>query len=223
MDYLKEQNWPMPDNRHSKTNKIHLVWLKQITAALNTIQTRVQILEEENKTQAITITQLKNEIIDLKATATVSTTSIPGQATFSSIVANNNKKSEAEMVMLTKVAQKFKERLKIENNIIISGLTESQLEDQEDRDKEDLTKVERMLEVLGVEKSKFKRSVRMRKRIRPTEANEETDTETITRPGLMIVELKDSDTKHRILFNSRELAKQDELRNVYINQDRTPT
>ncbi|RNA15867.1 hypothetical protein BpHYR1_035434 [Brachionus plicatilis] len=217
-DYMLQANWPSCPPATAPVTKTVYIWLQQISTAMSSVQTRIRILEEENRTQAVQISNLNTELTELKSAAATNVAATSSTMTFTSMVQNNGKKSEAEMVSFTKMALELKERKKIENNLIISGLEESTSESDEDKIKDDQVKVEHILEKLGVNKNKCKRIARMRQR-RRTQENEEEQT-TVARPALLIVELKDSESKQTILARSRDLGKITEFRNVYINQDR---
>ncbi|RMZ97673.1 hypothetical protein BpHYR1_002801 [Brachionus plicatilis] len=212
------QHWPTCPPAATLMAKTQHTWLQQLSSAMTTMQTRIRILEDENKSQAIELVSLRTEVNELnkKTTETVTTTA---NVTFASMIQNNGKKSEADMVSFTKMAQEFKERERIENNVIISGLEESTNDNEEEKSEEDQRKVEAILETLGVNKTKCKRIARMKARRRVETVSEEQAT--ATRPALIIVELKDKESKQVVLTKSRDLGRTTQFKHIYINQDRT--
>jgi len=187
-------------------------WLQQLSTAMTNTQTRIRILEDENRTQAVEIANLKTELTELKSAPVANVSSSSSTLTFASMVQNGGKKSEAEMVSLTKMALEMKEREKIENNFIISGHPESTSENDDEKTQEDQAKVKSIFETLCINVNRCKRIARMRQR----KITQESEVEQPTRPAL-----KDSESKQMILAKSPELCKNTEFKNVFINQDRT--
>ncbi|RNA19072.1 neurogenic locus notch -like protein [Brachionus plicatilis] len=225
MDYLNEANWATCPPATAAITQSHNSWLRYLSAKFNTLETRICLLETENRNQSIQIATLQKENDSLKHTTAnntneSSTVMNPNQ-TFASMLQGNNQKSESEMVMLTKVSQEFKRREKIENNIIISGLPEHESDNQDEKNRHDVTEVGKILEALGVDKTKCKRVARIRVRAQTTNTN--NDSVNATRPAMMLVELKDNESKRLIITQSRVLARDNNYKNVYINQDRTIT
>lgn len=231
-------SWPsLGSGNHSDGTKRHHDWIKSLSISFKLLQAKFTVLEiqikdqeskiekHENKIeeQKIEINEQKLLIDELKSSSQPERNSSVSKATFSSILQGNKKKTEAEMVMFTQVSNEFKERDRIEKNIIIYGVTESTSENLVERIAEDQNKVEKILEKLGVDKIKSKRVARLKPLNRPQQNENQTSTNTIERPSLLMVEMVDIESKQLVLSKSRELFNNEEFKNVFVSQDRTVT
>ncbi|RNA06768.1 RNA-directed DNA polymerase from mobile element jockey-like [Brachionus plicatilis] len=175
-DYIPQANWPVCPPATASVTKTSYIWLQQISTAMSNIQTRVRLLEDENKSQAIELSNLRTELNELK-----------------NISPNSNIRK-----FVTK--QRQKKRSRYENNLIISGLVESTDVNEEEKVKEDQAKVEVKLETLGVNKTNCKRiAILKSKRLTQVKVDEQS---TNTRPALLIVELKDNGSKQTEEFRN---------------------
>lgn len=222
--------WPsLGSGNHSDGTKRHHDWIKSLSVSFKLLQAKFNILEIKNKDQESKIEEQNNkineqqqQINELKSLSQTERTSPAPRATFSSIL-QGNKKTEAEMVMFTQVSHEFKEREKIEKNIIIYGVAESTCENADERNADDQDKVEKILETLGVDKSKSKRVARLKSRNKQQQTENQTSAITPERPTMLIVEMTDIESKQMVLAKSRELFNNEEYKNVYVSQDRTAT
>ena len=197
--------WPsMGQGNHSDATKRHHEWLKSLANTIIALQKKV---EEQDQT----IANQKSEIDRIKGT-TSSSSSHP--FSYSSMVTNNSKKSDAEIFIMSKVHAELKEKSKIENNVIVSGLDEPSSSDNENIAEKDEEIVDDLLESLNVSKNKVKRFTRLRKKGGKTDQ---------TKPDLLLIEFTDNITQTKALSNAAKLRNITNYKKVFVNPDKTPT
>lgn len=160
------------------------------------------IIKAKKDSEAKLIARIEKLEKDLKSKASTAPLSYAD-------VVSPKKTTEFEAVMLTRVQKEQREREKIENNIIVSGLNEG-----DDVNAEQST-VEELLTALGVDKEKVARRTRLKKRSGGGEGS------SAARPSLLLVEFKDSATRSTAIKNARRLKDSERFKRVYVNIDKT--
>ncbi|RNA07485.1 hypothetical protein BpHYR1_013431 [Brachionus plicatilis] len=123
-----------------------------------------------------------------------STTNTRTAGTFANLVENSNRNNESDFVIFSKKAQEFKNRNKIENNIIISGVGECDSEVPDEKEKHDKEKVHQILNQIGITENKCKRIAR----IKPRTVQESVENSP-AKEAILLVELQDCE---KLLPNS---------------------
>ena len=131
---------------------------------------------------------------------------------YSEVLTGNKNINEAEVVMLTKVSRKAKQHENIQKNIVISGLPECTSSEVKERIESDRAAVNKLVEMLDVDKSKAKKI----RRLRATRKGEQTSA----RPGVVIVEFDSSEDQVMALSNTKHLKKSEDFKIVFVNKDR---
>jgi hypothetical protein len=227
LSFLLEANWPKLPPATAEVGKNHHNWLGKISKCIQDLLHRVDILENENRTQKETIATLNTLVNSLKqqeedgqTTPQTRGYSNGPKASFASILKSDAKKNEADMVMITQVTQEFKEREKIERNLIVHGIDENDGSEQENL-RHDKSKIEGLLDFIGIDKTVCKRITRIKNRKSPS-TNTPPNYQERPKPGIIIIELSDKTHKKDILLAAKSLQ-DSHLKNVYINPDKTPT
>ena len=168
-------NWPsFGHGNHSEVTKRHHEWIRSISITVKALQLRAEIVK------------LKNN----------SSSNINSPFSYSSIAADCSKKSEAEIFILSKVHAELKEKSKIENNIIISGLEEPDADSSENATEKEKEIVEDLLIKLDVNKNKVKRFTKLRRKNGKSEKN---------KPDLLLIEFSDNQSQIKALNGAANL------------------
>ena len=124
----------------------------------------------------------------------------------------NSKPSQETQIIMAKIGKENREKSKIENNIIISGIG------FESTEKDDTT-VENILKTLELSTEVTKKIVRInRKKFTDKDGTEkENDKQPLK---MILVEFNSGENRQKALLNSNKLKNSD-YRYVYINRDKT--
>lgn len=203
-------DWPgVGSGHHSELSKKHYEWIRHITIALSEMKLK-------SDAQEIKITQLDAIIKQQKTQIEFLTNNPPENAnpifSFSDLVKENNKKTEADVVLLAKVHSELKEKSRIERNIVISGLQESTGNNDEEKETNEANLIDELLSELKVDKSKVKRKARLRKK---------DVAQNAEKPSLLLIEFVDSNSQTTALSNSTLLKNKAKFNRVYVNCDKT--
>ena len=176
---------------------------------------KVSRLESEIKQKDVSINELKIENSDLKKKvesleAKKDTSTIINDTVWSGLL-KSQKQTINEKRFLGLVNQENNAKSRIENNILLTGIKEdpSNLE-------ADNTIVEKVLNALQIDSNTVKR----KKRIKRRDPNDK-DGKPLKPFELIVVEFIDNSTRTKALLNSKKLKECDELKQIYINRDKT--
>ncbi|CAF0708880.1 unnamed protein product [Brachionus calyciflorus] len=199
-------NWPsIGQGNHSDATKKHHEWLKSIAVTVKALKFRI---EEQDRLLA----EKDEEINQLKSNLTSSTSPTPSNFSYSNMVANNPKKTEAEIFILTRVHAELKEKSKIENNLIVSGLEEPDVQSDVDPAEQEKIIVENLFKELEVNGDKVKRFTRLRRKGGKKDEN---------KPDLLLIEFTDQ-SKVKALSKAIKLRETSRFNKVFVNPDKTP-
>ena len=144
------------------------------------LQKRVDELVADNVTKDKKIQELEEKVANLTKTA---------KPNWSNLF---NKNTPEEVVFLAKVAKESNDKIKKENNIIISGLTESTSQDKNEAEQFDKGHITSILEKIGSDISKVHKVTRLKK----------TNT---NKPATTLVEFKTKEDQQLVISNSKIL------------------
>ena len=136
--------------------------------------------------------------------------------TYSSLF-QSNKNNECINVIMAKVAMETNNKNRIENNIIISGVENSEPDDDEN-------KIHEILDLLGIEKEAIEKPTRIKKRkiITPEPNSNSTAAQTVwVNSDLIRVRFKESATRTLALKNAKNLKDNEATKKYYINPEQT--
>lgn len=192
LDFLKRENWPVVQTNASLTTKDIHKWCGELSSVVTTLLDRIKALEEIN---------LNNQ--------NSNNSNATSKPLFSDLFANKNKTSKLsndEINVINAITMENEEIKKRECNLILSGLPESNGENQV---KDDETKINELFTAINFDKTKMKRFVRFKN-------NTNND-----KPKLILIEMKNKDDRLTIMKAAKNL-KSSNYNNVYINFDLTP-
>ena len=141
--------------------------LNKATAAnldnwLINLQLRVDQLETKVNEKDAIIAELQNEIKELKT----SNETVPKSATQTGFAWSNlfkNTSNDSLNVIMAKVSNENREKERIENNIMISGVSESETRTEDAIKKHDEEEVDKILQILELSRDEIKKQTRMKK------------------------------------------------------------
>jgi hypothetical protein len=169
------------------------------------------VIDNLNEFYIEEITKLKADMAKLnKKAPSQPVTSRPtsGQPTLSySSLFTKSKSSESEVVLVAKVQNELKNKAKIENNVIVSGLP---VKDVDGIDKS----IEELSNGLPMNLEKVKRAYRL-KRSHLAAARAQNS------PELLVIEFIDTTSKATALDKAKGLRMIESLKKVFINPDKT--
>ena len=106
------------------------------------------------------------------------------------------------------MAKESNDKIKKENNILISGLTESTSRDKDEIDQFDKDCVSNLLVKIGSDIEKVHRITRLKKI-------------NATKPAITLVEFKNKDDQQSAIINSKNLKSDEQYKQIFINKDLT--
>jgi len=159
------------------------------------------------KQQSNEIKELQQKVSNLEQKQKAETEA-PVLQTWSMMV-SGKKQSEQQQVLIASVNKELREKERIENNVIISGIGAGNSDDQ------DLAKVDEVLQALKLDRGIHVKSQRRIKTNRTTRAGNPID--------MIVVEFKDETAKNTALRGAKTLSTNESLKKVYINPDKTPS
>jgi hypothetical protein len=137
--------------------------------------------------------------------------------TFADLVKDKkqNKTNISQLVMTSKISNELNQKKKIENNIIISGIAESDQNNKDEKLKHDQAQVIELLQIMdqNLNETNVKRLTRLPRRNKQNNQNQS--------PELLLVEIDTVENKSLIMQKAKKLEESGNYENVYINNDKT--
>lgn len=211
-------SWPsLGRGNHGPGITTHHEWIRLLANEVALLKsskeamcTKLTKLENQVKDKDAEIVDLKNRVSILEAQMSkgeMSRQTKTAPTTWSDLVSGGKKSDEVNM-MLSVVKNELKKEDKLLQNVIVSGLNES-------NDKEiEKERVVKLLNELDIDVRKVKRSTRLRKQgVTPNES----------KPSLLLIEFDSQSTAELALSNAKKLKDNSLFRKVYVNRDKTET
>jgi hypothetical protein len=173
----------------------------ELTAALEAIALltiRIEKLEKTNSEQEAKITELQNKTGGAAAVAN-------GEKTWAMLF--NNKKSDGHLKLLNVVSEENKQRNKKEKNVIIFGLKESEKNSITEKKEDDMSEIEQICQVLGVENT--------------VEGAFRLNAKYTNKPKPLVMVLKDREARNKFLQAAKRLRDSNEFKSVFLGPDLT--
>ena len=166
------------------------IWslVQGLTKDLSDCKSRISALEAEN--------------IELKSKQTINLAK-----QMSDLFKDNKSSNDIHMSIVKKLDSHLQQKSKIENNIVITGVKESETND----DKEQVSKI---MTTIGIDPTKILRTRRIRRS--PTSKNKDKP-----KLEMIIAEFNDQPTQQAALTNSYKLKDNETLKGIFIHPDRT--
>ena len=194
--------------------------LNKATAAnldvwLLNLQNRVDQLEKSNNIKDTKISELETEIITLKAnsTTTAGASTSSGNFAWSNLFKNNTSTNESVAVLVAKIAHENKDKERIDKFIIVSGVTECDSVNEDEKKHHDEEKLNEILTTLEINKTEVKQFSRLK--VNPSRPPTNKD------PALIRLEFKTKETQLKAIKESKNLKGSETTKNIYINPDKT--
>ena len=146
------------------------------------------------------ITKLETENAELKSKQTINVTK-----KMSDLLKCNKSSNDIHMSIVKKLDSHLKQKSKIENNIVITGVKESETID----DKEQVTKI---MTKIGIDTSKILRTRRIRRSL--TSKNKDKP-----KLEMIIAEFNDQSTQKAVLTSSYKLKDNETLKGIFLHPD----
>ena len=188
-------------------------WIKDLADLVTKLRTDVDHLKEENQRLRRANEQAKEtnnrqakDIAEFKKAQSAPMVALPA---LDWSKAAKGKSNQEEAYLMARVSRESKEKAEKDKNILVSGINESVKATVEEQHEEDEGKIESLAGHLSLPKN----SIRMVRRLRKREGD--------TRPALLVVSFKDSETQKTAIKNARLLRQSTDYNNVYINKDLT--
>ena len=220
LDFLLQTNWPVfGQGVVSGHSKALYEWCGKISQSVYQLAEKVKLIEtEKNKLLEEKISKLETDlktandkIIVLENKPTTSTASNDSPFSFSSMVKGSGNNKEASVALLALVAKENREKSRIENNIVINGIIES---NETDTLENDINKVNEVLNVLKLNREDVKKQTRIKNRTNLI-------NETQPKVQMILVEFYDNTKQTIALKNSKLLKDNASTNSIYINPDKT--
>ena len=173
----------------------------ELTAALEAIALltiRIEKLEKTNIEQEAKITELQKKTGGSAAAAN-------GEKTWATLF--DNKKSDGHLKLLNVVSEENKQRKKKEKNVIIFGLKESEKNSITEKKEDDMSEIEQICQVLGVENT--------------VEGAFRLNAKDTNKPKPLVMVLKDRETRNKFLQAAKRLRDSNEFKSVFLGPDLT--
>jgi hypothetical protein len=133
----------------------------------------------------------------------------PTEVNYDNLYRTDKENVNAERITISKVVREIRNEEKRENNITVSGITESTEIGHDER------QIDRILTELSLDRSAVKKQTRLKKK------NMNNGNGNNEKPPLIIVEFKTNGDQTKALKNSKNLKRKDEFNGIYINADKT--
>ena len=169
---------------------------------------RVELLEKENERKNANILQFENEVDSLKKSK--SNVALNGSS-WADVLARTAKKTSEQISLINTMQVENNERARREKNVIILGLPVSAANDLVQRIDEEKEMVEKMFSSIGMVSVIVKRVIRLRQK-------EQNGTQRV---APVVVELENKETRNLVLKASKDLARVNEFKTIYVNADLT--
>ena len=182
------------------------------------LQLRVDELETKIIEKDTIINELRTEINLLKTThSTTATSAANSGIAWSNLFKNTT--NESLNVIMAKVSNENREKEKIENNITISGVTDSEDRTETVSNMHDEDEVDKILAVLELSRDDVKKQSRIKRN--PPRTPTATTATISKEPMLIRLEFKEKHFQQKALQNAKKLKDEEEMGKIYINPDRT--
>ena len=185
--------------------------IEELVARLDSLESKVKLLETENKAQKFEISRLTKYSNNNSNTCT---------EWRDKLIGNRNKKTEKQIDILNAVGSEQKERQLKERNVVLFGVPISGAKTDEERENEDKTTILEILEEIGIEENERKYVKIRRFKANPNKTVESTNPAPIRvtfDEYILNSELKIEE----VLKKSKSLKNSTKFKNVYINKDLT--
>ena len=181
---------------------------KVINDRFDALVRRVELLEKENERKNANILQFENEVDSLKKSK--SNVALNGSS-WADVLARTAKKTSEQISLINTMQVENNERARREKNVIILGLPVSTANDLVQRIDEEKEMVEKMFSSIGMVSVIVKRVIRLRQK-------EQNGTQRV---APVVVELENKETRNLVLKASKDLARVNEFKTIYVNADLT--
>lgn len=194
--------WPtLGQGSHSEITKTMFYWIKNLCTSVKSLKNKVETLETK-------VVELENENKELTDKLTNSQTTRPA-LDWSKVFEKNAKNTCEDVMIIAKVAREIKSKESKGNNIIISGLNELEEGTEDEKSKHDEGEVGKVLNILGIARSRVKRRIRIKK------------AKKDNKPELVLLEFEDKSYQEQALRSAKLLKDSADFKNIYINRDLT--